>query len=306
MPTHKHLRVNSVAIIPGRYLVGRSESCDIVMPYSEVSAIHAILEVTSKVVRIYDMNSKNGTVINGQKIIAKEISVGDTIIFGGVEVKFCEYNTQEELPPVLPVLDPVTGNASTLKSNTTIPSPPLIAKPEVGIELPKESPKEVEDHIPYIVYPLASDPNSDYSEYIFEDTKELYPIFRYEINKQAVEVIILFKDRVYTVDYLPEKNGIYQIAGLKSKSKELEFPYFGKAEKVPFIEIHKGNCIVQQLHNYKMFHLMDGNVVTANDGIVNIGENDIVKLTNDDLEIYVRRVSSPPKVKPAPFFRRDK
>ena len=284
----------------GRYLVGRAENCDIVISQSGISAIHAVLEVTPSQIRIFDMNSRNGTKVNGSKIITSDIKVGDSLTFAKADFLLGQYTAKENLPPVLESLDPLKGSASVLKSPMSLPVAPI-----KEIELPKLSP-EIHEDIPYIVYPLAADPSSDYSEYLFEDTTELYPIFKYEINKQSVEVIILFGDKVYSVDYLPEKDGVYKIAGLTNQKKEIEFPYLGKQERVSFIEIQKGNCIVHQLHKYEISHLVGDEILTGNDGIVNMQGNDIVKLKSGELEIYIRRVSSPPKVKPAPFFRRDK
>ena len=277
----------------GRYLVGRSESCDIIIDSSVVSAVHAVIEVTPRGLQVFDMNSKNGTYIEGEKIVVKEVKLNETIAFGNLQFSLTKYQTQADLPPVLESLEPVGGNASLHK------------------ELPKTAPtssETSEPDVPYIVYPLSADPNSDYSEYIFEDKDELYPIFKYELNKRSVEVIILFKDKVYSVDYLPEKSAVYEIAGLKKKKKsqDVEFPYLGKEERLPFVEIQAGNCVVHQLHKYEMIYLTDSEVKKASEGRVNVQGNDIVKLTNGDLEIYVRRVNAPPKVKTAPFFRRDK
>src|SRR5690606_37883915 len=102
-----------------------------------------------------------------------------------------------------------------------------------------------------------------------------------------------------------EKNGVYKLAGLTNKKQEVEFPYLASTETIPFIEISNGNCIVKSLHNYDMLHLTDKEVRESKHE-VNVQGNDIVKLVNGSLEIYVRKVSAPPKVKTAPFFRRDK
>jgi len=286
----------STVLGPGRYLVGRTESCDIIIPTQVISSVHAVIEVTPNIIKVFDMNSKNGSFVDGKKIVTQEVLVGQSVSFGNIEFKLQIYGQNPDLPPVLDSLDPISGQSSLQQST-----------PPKNISLPEQTPTEVkEDDLPYIVYPLAMDPKSDYSEYIFEDTAELYPIFKYELNKQAFEVIILHSDKVYSVDYLPEKNGVYKIAGLKNKNTEIEFPYLAKSESVPFIEVQKGNCVISQLHNYKLLHLTDKEVVEKNTGTVNLQDNDIVKLINGDLEIYIRKVSSPPIVKAAPFFRRDK
>jgi outer membrane biosynthesis protein TonB len=273
-------------VIPyGRKLIGRSESCDIVISHPSVSAVHAVIEVSPRGIKIFDMNSKNGSHVNDKKVITADVAFGDKIRLGSASFKVSQYVPTPALPPILDTLEPEKGKASIL--------PPVA---------PKIS--DAED-APYIVYPLGADPKADYSEYIFEDVEELYPIFKYEHGKQAVEVIILFNDKVYSVDYLPEDNGVYSIVGSSPKKKEMEFAYLGKDEKIGFIEINNGNCVVNKLHNYNTQHLSNDQIIDVTEGRVNIQENDIVRLENGHLEIYIRRVFSPPKVKPAPFFRRD-
>ena len=282
----------------GRYLIGRSESCDIVVPSSIISSVHAVIEVTPRGLKIFDMNSRNGTFVNSKKVVSSDVELGDFLMFGNVEFTLSEYKKSNDLPPVLDNLEPVKGNASILK--TKLPEVPENLASSPVVEQTKES------DIPYIVYPLSADPKSDYSEYIFEDEKDLYPIFKYEHSKQSVEVIILFKDKVFSVDYLPDKDGVYKIAGLNKGDSDIEFPYLGKDEKLNFVEIQSGNCLINKLHNYEMLYLSDDSLSESSSGQVNLQEGDILKLSNDHLEIYVRKVSSPPKVKPAPFLSRDK
>lgn len=294
IPIDKRSGSISAPITIGRYLVGRTEACDIVISVGGVSAVHAVLEVTHHGVKIYDMNSKNGTTVNGNKVVVKDVALDSRISFGKVEFILKKYSREQEVPPRLPSLDPVAGSASVLKNQ--LPKAP---------HLPKERPTITED-LPYIVYPLAADPNSAYSEYIFEDTQNLYPIFKYDVRRQALEVIILFRDKVYSVDYLPEVDGIYHMAGSTHKQSEVEFPYLAAHESVPFVEVKSGNCMVHQLHNYDILHLVDKEVKKSSQKEVNLQDHEIVKLSNGDLEIFVRKVSSPPIVKSPPFFRRDK
>ena len=293
----------SPQLTSGRYLVGRTESCEVIIPRPDISAIHAVIEVSKNSLIVYDMNSRNGTFVNGEKVIAKEVKIGESISFGSIEFKVEEYQEIPELPPVLKTLDPIKGPASVIRRK--LPKSKNRESVELPASLPKIS-KEKANEEPYIIYPLSSDPKSDYSEYIFEDSDELYPIFKYEVNKQAVEVIILFKDKVFSVDYLPEKNGVYKMAGLTHNQKEIEFPYLGKNEALSFVEINRGKVIVNKLHNYSLLQLKDKKVISLSDGHVVLDEQDVIKLENSDLEIYVRKISAPPKVKAAPFFRRDK
>ncbi len=293
LPVGNAPKIKGNVFSKGRVLVGRTESCDFIIPSGVVSAVHAVIEITSKGCKIYDMNSKNGVFVNGEKIVAAQINVGDEVSFGNISFKFKQYVSASELPPVLETLEPEKGQASVKKAEVE----------EVGVELP-EAPSVEETEGPYIVYPLSADPKADASEYIFEDEQDLYPIFKYDHGKQAVEVIILFKDKVYSVDYLPEKDGVYSIVGSNPKKEEIEFAYLGKTEKMPFVEISNKNCVINNLPGYQAFHLTDDGMEQSKEKII-IDDEEIVRLVNGDLEIYARKVSSPPKVKPAPMFGRD-
>ena len=66
----KSIKIKGNIVSSGRKLIGRSESCDIVISDNNVSAVHAVLEVSPRGMKIFDMNSKNGTFVNGNKTIA--------------------------------------------------------------------------------------------------------------------------------------------------------------------------------------------------------------------------------------------
>lgn len=277
----------------GRYLIGRSESCDVVIRQNTLSAVHAVLEITPNGAKIFDMNSTNGTFVNGNKIVSEKLNEGDSVAFSNYEISFQAYQKTASLPPILDSLEPQKGEASTV-----IPRLPKTQVPDLD--------KDKVDDSPYIVYPLGLDPKAEFSEYIFEDKENLYPIFKYEIGKHAIEVIILFNDVVYSVDYLTNKDGTYHMVGAKPKKTDLEFAYLGETEKVAFVEISTGNCIVHKLHNYEVTHISDNNTENSNSELINLQGNDIVRLKNNHIEIFVRHVASPPKVATAPFFSRDR
>ena len=48
----------------GRILLGRTESCDLIVNNDAVSAVHAVMEIFDDRAVIYDMNSTNGTYVN--------------------------------------------------------------------------------------------------------------------------------------------------------------------------------------------------------------------------------------------------
>lgn len=277
----------------GRILLGRTESCDLIVNSDSVSAVHAVMEIFEDRAKLYDMNSTNGTYVNDDKIVVKEIHVGDFFRLADIEFEFSEYSAEDSLPPVLDTLEPSAGEASVSKL------------PELPKELPKTAPK-VSGQAPSIVYPLASDPKAEFSEYIFEDKDELYPIFKYETAKQAVEVIILFNDKVFSVDYLPEGKATYFITGVLSKSDELEFPYLNKNEKFPFVEVRGPSAIVHTLPGFGVFLLSDKKKDTGHVGTsVELSGQDLLRLQKDNLQIFVRTVQAPPRILSAPILKRD-
>lgn len=268
--------------------------------HDSVSAIHAVLEIFDDRAVIYDMNSTNGTYVNGDKVIKKELHIGDTFRLADLEFEFVKYEpAKASLPPVLESLEPAAGVAS-------VRVPPVAPPPMPEMKnLPKTAP-EVADQIPSIVYPLAADPKAEFSEYIFEDREKIYPIFRYETAKQAVEVIILFKDQIFSVDYLPEGKSTYYISGWWTSEQELEFPYFGKAEKIPFVDVNGSSATVHTLPGFGVFFLSDRKKDTGHVGAhIDLQGQDIVRFHKNDIQIFVRNVAAPPKIAAAPILKRD-
>ena len=59
-------------------IVGRSRTCDIVIPSAKVSRQHASLTRTDADLYIEDLGSANGVWLNGEKVTRVKINPGDT------------------------------------------------------------------------------------------------------------------------------------------------------------------------------------------------------------------------------------
>jgi pSer/pThr/pTyr-binding forkhead associated (FHA) protein len=68
--------------------IGRTQSNQIVIDNSTVSAQHALLLRVGNSYRLKDLNSTNGTQINGVFVTEAELKDGDTIQFGSVTAVF--------------------------------------------------------------------------------------------------------------------------------------------------------------------------------------------------------------------------
>ncbi len=269
-----------------RALVGSSETCDVVLDYADISPIHAIIEVKKEGFFLYDMNSKNGTYLNGEKIVKSTFDIGAKLKFGNHEFSFEKYK-KKELPPVLDILDPLVPPILN-ENKDAIPEKIIISNPKKN----------------KIEYPLAADPNAEFSEYIFEDTDQLMPIFKYEVDKQAVEVVILFDGRIYSVDYLPKKNGIFYFTGQNPEENEVEFVHLGAKEKVEFLKIDRDNVTAYHFVGYEVSYLSDKKSHQADH--YPIEDDDILILRKNDIQIFIRRTDKPPKVERAPILSKDR
>ncbi|MCA9153211.1 MAG: FHA domain-containing protein [Pirellulaceae bacterium] len=70
---------DNIPLLKDRLLVGRRESCDIILRFANVSAHHCQLSLENGYWFVKDMNSRNGTKVNGLRITRKRIDPGDTL-----------------------------------------------------------------------------------------------------------------------------------------------------------------------------------------------------------------------------------
>jgi len=85
-------------LIHKKTIIGRDASCDITLPLDHLSRKHVSLEVRNNVLIIEDLDSSNGTFLNGNKIKSAEVKNGDKIKLDVV--------TFEVQGPSSPVIDP--------------------------------------------------------------------------------------------------------------------------------------------------------------------------------------------------------
>jgi hypothetical protein len=79
------LRSRRVALREGYTIVGRAPASDLVLDDPSVSRFHARLEVRGRRIDVRDLDSTNGTRLNGYPVNYAPVEAGDTITFGGIE-----------------------------------------------------------------------------------------------------------------------------------------------------------------------------------------------------------------------------
>lgn len=128
-----------------KFLIGREQDCQL-RPNSElVSRHHCVFTVDDFSVRLRDLGSTNGTLVNGEKI-RKEVVLnqGDHVVVGSLEFNVCiDEGVQTQPAPALPdSTETVIGGADTLTEMTPIhpnPNTPAESQPsptQTPLEMP--------------------------------------------------------------------------------------------------------------------------------------------------------------------------
>lgn len=104
--------------IEGTMVLGRTAECDLAFSYDRLSRMHAELKVVNGVLTVRDLNSSNGTYVNGEKIKQATLRHGDTLAMDKLEFT---------------VVGPKPVNPQAVKQaqNPTVVRPP-VAKPQAA------------------------------------------------------------------------------------------------------------------------------------------------------------------------------
>lgn len=83
-------------------IVGRDEACDLVIENTQISRRHCLLDVTARGLFVRDLDSTNGTFVNGHFIKEGYVNAGDRLTLGTYTV-----TVQKEEPSGKPLLQKV-------------------------------------------------------------------------------------------------------------------------------------------------------------------------------------------------------
>ena len=70
---------DTIPLLKPALTVGRRESCDIVLRFANMSGQHCQLTLENGYWFVQDMNSQNGTKVNGHRIVRKRLDPGDLL-----------------------------------------------------------------------------------------------------------------------------------------------------------------------------------------------------------------------------------
>ena len=123
--------------------IGRDPNNSIVIDHPSVSPFHAeiLLVHSEERYEVFDLGSPNGTKVNGEQIIRKELKNGDQLNFGQLKAEILLTASAEiQKPnPAQPIKEKVTSVARASKKP---PVPKLVKKPPVKNTDTKSKPQE--------------------------------------------------------------------------------------------------------------------------------------------------------------------
>jgi signal transduction histidine kinase len=106
-------------------LIGRAVECDVCIPHKSLSRQHARVERGEGGASIIDLDSKNGTFVNGVRVARRAIGPGDTLRLGDMALAVVDDDGPSRTPPLAegasgPSLLDAPGHATLLKNLTRL------------------------------------------------------------------------------------------------------------------------------------------------------------------------------------------
>lgn len=113
--------------------IGRSGHCDLALSDAHVSQLHCLLEITAEGPLLEDLNSRNGTFVNGERVSRVALFSGDTIRLGATQLVFSQESDEEEgIRPEAASRELPAAEGETPMTVLLLPSGDLPEPPEPG------------------------------------------------------------------------------------------------------------------------------------------------------------------------------
>ena len=118
-----------IALLPGRFFVGRDRDCQLVLDDPMVSRRHALLLIGPEGVTVEDLGSRNGVLVNGDRIEGRiQLEPGDVLTIGLSQLTLQRATRTREAKETMAQ---VRSSGSYRRPPATMrpPAPPLAAEP---------------------------------------------------------------------------------------------------------------------------------------------------------------------------------
>lgn len=104
---------NKSIVLQGVQTIGRSKDCDICLNVVHLSRRHAQISVGDDYLQIDDLNSSNGTYLNGKRVTSARVRAGDELRFD--TLKFAVYGPSSSLDKTQVRQESLDSDATTMR-----------------------------------------------------------------------------------------------------------------------------------------------------------------------------------------------
>jgi len=105
--------IKEVQLTKDRTTLGRRPYNDVVIDNLAVSGEHAVLQMSGNEIYLEDLNSTNGTYVNGKAVRKQLLQNGDFVEIGRYNIKYV--SEADAAGPVPPAADAGTGSSAAIK-----------------------------------------------------------------------------------------------------------------------------------------------------------------------------------------------
>jgi len=95
---HKGKVEKNIRLTAGTMIIGRKPECNIQLDEKMVSGQHAQITVKPDEILLKDLDSTNGTIVNGQEVREKILKTGDQVSIGNYKLIFVREHGETEDP----------------------------------------------------------------------------------------------------------------------------------------------------------------------------------------------------------------
>ncbi|MFN8390288.1 MAG: ATPase, T2SS/T4P/T4SS family [Bdellovibrionota bacterium] len=234
-------------------MIGRAPGNDIALDTVGVSRYHARFSIDDAKVVIEDLESTNGTFVNGERVPSATVTPSDTIAIGAalLSIKLVEVDDAEPAPPPAPPEPPAwepeapAAFAEPAPASVSLESPePIVAAPSAQkVETPQPvAPVEEHPAEPHPAEPVISADHgvSKAEDFYWQSLKSfLAPVWEYITDDAVTEVLINGPTEIYyeKKGRLQKSDAIYNNDQLKAAVLNIA-QYVGRrvSEEEPYLD----------------------------------------------------------------------
>jgi pSer/pThr/pTyr-binding forkhead associated (FHA) protein len=119
--TSEEMKGRTFELFEEKVCVGRLPDNGIRLEDKAISSHHAELQRKGEDYLVRDLNSTNGTRVNGQRVIEQRLTHGDIVSFGHLELQY--FSSSKAAPQPLPELNKKTVDLSSVSSGSITQKP---------------------------------------------------------------------------------------------------------------------------------------------------------------------------------------